>query len=58
MKKLNQKKKMTALRPNGFLKETLLKLLGTGLLSDHGPRPSEVKSMVIKNALNAVVLRN
>ena len=41
-----------------LLKESLKRLLGSGLLDEPQKKPSEVKAMVIKDALNAIVLKN
>lgn len=55
------KKKSTKLNPlskaqNKLLKVSLKKLLGYGLLEEPTKKESELKAMVLKNALNAIVL--
>ena len=41
-----------------LLKDSLKKLLGHGLIQEPEKKPSEVKQMVLKNALNAIILEN
>ena len=43
---------------NRLLKESLKKLLGSGLIQEQEIKESQVKQMLIKNALNAIVLDN
>jgi hypothetical protein len=43
---------------NRLLKESLKKLLGSGLIQEQEIKESRVKQMLIKNALNAIVLDN
>lgn len=59
MKKSVQKKKNPLTRAqNVLLRDSLRKLLGQGLIQEAEKKPSEVKQMVLKNALNAIILEN
>lgn len=57
------KKKYKAMRKNPLskgqmrlLKESLKRLLGDGLIKEVEERPEDMKEMVLKNALNAIIL--
>jgi hypothetical protein len=41
-----------------LLRDSLKRLLGNGLLEEPPKKPEDVKEMVIRNALNAIVLNN
>jgi hypothetical protein len=41
---------------NKLLKDSLRKLLGMGLIEEQAPKGTDVKSIVIRNALKAIVL--
>lgn len=55
------KKKSAKVNPlskaqNKLLKDSLKRLLGNGLLEEPAKKQNELKSMVLRNALNAIVL--
>lgn len=57
-KKFAKKNPLTKAQ-NKLLKESLRKLLGTGLLSrDSQKKESEMKTMVLRDALKAIKLNN
>lgn len=59
MKKSVQKKRNPLTKAqNVLLRDSLRKLLGQGLIQEPEKKPSEVKQMILKNALNAIVLDN
>lgn len=59
LKKTNLKKKNPLTKAqNRLLRESLRKLLGNGLLLEPEPKNSQVKQMILKDALNAIVLDN
>lgn len=57
-KSVRKKKNPLTKAQNALLRDSLRKLLGKGLLEEPAQKPSEVKQMVLKNALNAIVLEN
>lgn len=57
LKNSAQKKKNPLTKAQSrLLKESLKKLLGNGLLRDSEPKDPQVKQMILKDALNAIIL--
>jgi len=56
MKKKSIKPNPLSKAQNKLLKVSLKRLLGNGLLEEPDKKESELKAMVLKNALNAIVL--
>lgn len=57
LKKTAQKKKNPLTKAQSrLLKESLKKLLGNGLLEEREQKQSQVKQMILKDALNAIIL--
>ncbi len=57
-KSLQKKKNPLTKAQNVLLRDSLKKLLGKGLIEETEPKPSEVKQMILKDALNAIILDN
>lgn len=54
-KKMNKKNPLSKAQ-NKLLKDSLKRLLGDGLLEEPAQKSQDTKAMVLKNALNAIIL--